>query len=66
MHPQIKKIRQKTDDINAFRGSKFRGISKNGRQWQVLFMQKRKKNYLGIIKHEIDAARFYDTVVIQN
>lgn len=29
-------------------------------------MQKRKKNYLGIIKNEVDAARYYDHVVIQN
>jgi hypothetical protein len=35
-----------------FRGSKFRGISKNGTSWQILVMVNRKKKYLGTLPTE--------------
>ena len=41
------------------RGSKYRGVSKNGNQWQVLIMINKKKRYIG-------NASFYDIVAIQN
>ena len=53
-------------DVNNFRGSKFRGISKNGNSWQILVMVNRKKKYLGTLPDEELAARFYDKVAIQN
>ena len=40
------------------RGSKYRGVSKNGNQWQVLIMINKKKRYIG--------NSFYDIVAIQN
>jgi hypothetical protein len=37
---------------NAFRGSKYRGISKNGNAWQILLMLNQKKKYLGTLPIE--------------
>lgn len=52
--------------FRGLRGSKFRGVSKNGNQWQVLIMINKKKRYIGNYKSENDAARAYDIVAIQN
>jgi hypothetical protein len=52
-------------DMRDFRGSKYRGISKNGSSWQILVMINRKKRYVGKLPSEIHAARFYDLVSIQ-
>ena len=52
-------------DMRDFRGSKYRGISKNGSSWQILVMINRKKRYVGKLPSEIHAARFYDRVSIQ-
>lgn len=54
----------KGSDTNNFRGSKFRGISKNGNSWQILVMINRQKKYLGTLPTEEQAARFYDKVSI--
>jgi hypothetical protein len=51
--------------VNNFRGSKYRGISKNGNSWQILMMVNRKKKYLGTLQSEELAAKFYDKVAIQ-
>ena len=48
------------------RGSKYRGVSKNGNQWQVLIMINKKKRYIGNYKNEEEAASSYDIVAIQN
>ena len=48
------------------RGSKFRGVSRNGNQWQVLIMVNKKKRYVGSYSKEDDAARAYDKVALQN
>ena len=47
------------------RRSKFRGVSKNGNQWQVLIMINKKKCYIGNYKTESEAASVYDVAAIQ-
>ena len=49
-----------------FWGSKFRGVSKNGKQWQVFIMIGKWKWYIGITGNEEDAAWFYDKLAIKN
>lgn len=51
-------------DVKDFRGSKFRGISRNGSSWQILVMLSRQKRYVGKLPTEEAAARFYDKVSI--
>lgn len=49
-----------------FRGSQFRGISKNGgSSWQILIMINRQKKYLGSYQSQERAAKIYDQAVIQ-
>jgi hypothetical protein len=55
----------KGQNTSNFRGSRFRGISKNGRSWQILIMKEKRKKYLGALRNEEDAAKFYDKVAIQ-
>ena len=55
----------KGDHVSNFRGSRYRGISKNGNSWQILVMVNRKKQYLGTLPSESQAAKFYDKVAIQ-
>lgn len=43
-----------------YRGSKYRGVSRNGKTWQVLIMINRNKNYIGNFKSEDEAAKVYD------
>ena len=43
-----------------YRGSKYRGVSRNGKTWQVLIMVNRNKNYIGNFKSEDEAAKIYD------
>ena len=47
------------------RSSKFRGVSKNGNQWQVLIMYKKGKSYAGSYPSEELAARIYDILAIK-
>ena len=43
-----------------YRGSKYRGVSRNGKTWQVLIRINRNKNYIGNFKSEDEAAKAYD------
>lgn len=57
------------DNLNSNknkRGSKFRGVSRNGNQWQVLIMVLKKKRYVGSYSDEEEAARAYDKATLQN
>lgn len=49
---------------NSVRRSNFRGVSKNGNQWQAMFMFEMRKEYLGTFQTELQAARTYDKVHI--
>ena len=49
------------------RGSKYRGVSKNGNRWQILIMiNKSKSTYAGTYTTEDFAARVYDILSIKN
>ena len=58
-------IKEKLAEERKPRSSKFRGVSKNGKQWQVLIMIKQKKRYIGNFSDEEEAAREYDKIAIQ-
>jgi len=55
----------KNDGKNS-RSSKYRGVSKNGNQWQVLIMANKEKKYIGSYTTELEAARAYDKVALQS
>ena len=64
----IKKIKDREKEAKEekrlkkyiYRGSKYRGVSRNGKTWQVLIMINRNKNYIGNFKSEEEAAKAYD------
>lgn len=58
-----KRLHAKVGGSN-FRGSQYRGVSKNKFKWQMMIMINQKKVYLGAIKTETIAARFYDYIAI--
>lgn len=43
----------------------YRGVSKNGPNYQVLFMAHKKREYVGGIKTELEAAMIYDEIAIK-
>lgn len=42
------------------RHSDYRGVSLNGKKWQVMIMGRKKKNYFGGVTSEEKAAKFFD------
>jgi hypothetical protein len=46
--------------------SKYRGVSRNGNNWQVLIMIKNKNYYIGTYPSEEIAAKIYDIVAIKS
>ncbi|CAI2362681.1 unnamed protein product [Moneuplotes crassus] len=49
-----------------FRGSRYRGVSKNKGKWQMTLTLNNKRVYKGCFRTEIEAARKYDQLSIQN
>ena len=49
---------------DGFRGSAFRGVSKNKSKWQMMIMGNQKKIYIGAIETEQEAVMVYDRVAI--
>lgn len=47
-----------------FRGSKYRGPSKNRKKWQVMKMINKETVRIGAVKTELDAAKIYDILAI--
>ena len=62
----IKKLRKINFIIWKKTSSKYRGVSKNGSNWQVLIMVNHKKYYLGSYPSEDLAGRIYDIQAIKN
>lgn len=50
---------------NEYRGSLYRGVSRNGKSWQVLIMIDSEKIYLCTTDNPHMAAKLYDYVIIQ-
>ena len=48
----------------SYRGSKFRGVSKNGSKWQVMIVRGNLKKYIGAIENEEVAGVLYDKYAI--
>ena len=53
--------------IRSKRGSKFRGVSRNGVKWQVMIVKGPLRKYIGAISSQEQAARYYDkySMIIQ-
>ena len=61
----LKQINKTTFISERKRRSKFRGVSKNGNQWQVLLMHNKGKSYVGSYSSEEFAAKIYDILAIK-
>ena len=61
----LKKVKNIAFIGETKRSSKYRGVSKNGNQWQVLFMNHNKKSYVGSYSSEEVAAQIYDILEIK-
>ena len=62
--PKIKIRRRKSKDKNNFRGSNYRGVSVNGKSWQVFIVINKNKNYAGCETSQEKAALLYDKLAI--
>jgi hypothetical protein len=62
---KLKKLKKITFIGKSKRSSQFRGVSKNGNQWQVLLMFKKSKSYVGSYNSEEIAAKIYDILAIK-
>ena len=59
------KKNQSQNSAKQTRASIYRGVSRNGPKWQVLFMGCKKKEYVGGVDTEEEGARIYDEISIQ-
>lgn len=64
-NPAKKKKNSKNSLILNGRSSKYRGVSRNGNNWQVFLMINRSKTYVGTYPSEEIAARVYDIMSIK-
>jgi len=51
--------------ISIYRKSRFRGVLRKGKRWQVFIMINRNKNYIGNFKTEEEAAKVYDEYAME-
>jgi hypothetical protein len=59
-----KKNHTSQQQSETFRGSKYRGPSKNRKKWQVMKMINKETVRIGAITSELEAARIYDFLAI--
>jgi hypothetical protein len=48
-----------------YRGSSYRGVSLNGKAWQIMLMIDQEKIYLSTVDDPYKAAQMYDIAIIQ-
>lgn len=60
--PKGKKL--PSDVLKNSRGSKYRGVSMNGKSWQVFIVINKVKSYAGCVTTETQAASLYDKLAI--
>lgn len=60
-----KNMKRKKKRNYVYRGSKYRGVTKSGKTWQVLIMINRNKKYFGNFKSEEEAAKVYDELAMK-
>ena len=65
IHDKFAESKREKNIKSYHRGSRFRGVSRNGGKWQVLIMINRQKTYVGNYDTEEEAARAYDEVAIK-
>jgi hypothetical protein len=56
--------KNKVQYARSKRGSRYRGVSRNGKKWQVQLLGNMRKRYIGSISSEEAAARIYDHYAI--
>ena len=61
----IKEFNKKIFIKKSKRSSIYRGVSKNGNEWQVLMMINKNKSYIGSYPSEETAARIYDILALK-
>lgn len=61
---KAKGIKTLNEDGKRFRGSKYRGVSVNGKSWQVFIVINKIKWYAGWVNTEHEAAALYDKLAI--
>mmetsp|Transcript_10300 Transcript_10300/g.10163 ORF Transcript_10300/g.10163 Transcript_10300/m.10163 type:complete len:82 (+) Transcript_10300:633-878(+) len=59
-----KEVSFKTKSCSKFRGSNYRGVSANGKSWQVFIVIGGKKSYAGSESTQEKAAALYDKLAI--
>ena len=62
----IKQKREYTKEKKSNRKSLYRGVSKNGKNWQTIILTKYGKAYIGTYPTQEIAARVYDFISIKN
>ena len=64
----LKQKNKKNEEVveKRKRSSIYRGVSKNGSNWQVIIYSKYNKGYIGVYKTQEIAGRIYDIISIKN
>jgi hypothetical protein len=64
IEPSIKTSNRRNSEFQSYRGSQYKGVSINGGKFQVFFIFKNKKYYMGQLSSEVDAAKLYDVMCL--
>jgi hypothetical protein len=61
---KLKSCKLTPEALRNSRGSKFRGVSVNGKSWQVFIVINKVKCYAGCVNTQVEAASLYDKLAI--